>query len=192
MYPYSYVFWKGGVPVSAKKLAADSMMAALCAVLGYTALDLGTLKITFESLPVIFAALMFGPSDGILVGITGTFIYQVLRYGLSPTTPLWILPYAAAGLIAGAYAKKHDFSNSGREIRIIIFTAELTIFIFNTLAIYVDSKVFGYYSVPYVWGKIGIRFLICLVKSAVFGAFTPKLLIRLSGFTGNGRKNGKI
>lgn len=178
--------------MSTKKMATDAMLSAVCAVLGYIALDLGTLKITFESIPVIFAALMFGPVDGVLVGGIGTFIYQILRYGFSPTTALWILPYIVAGLAAGMYAKKHEFSNSDRELRMIILFAELIIFIFNTLAIYVDSKVFGYYSVPYVWGKVGIRLLICIIKSVVFGIFTPKILIKLSRFTGNGRKNEKI
>ena len=178
--------------MSAKKTATDAMLAAVCAVLGYVALDLGTVKITFESLPVIFAALMFGPADGMLVGGVGTFIYQILRYGFSPTTALWILPYVISGFVTGFYAKKHNFTNSVKEIRLIIITAELIILVFNTLAIYVDSKVFGYYSVPYVWGKIGIRLVICVVKSVAFGAFTPQLLIRLSKFTGNGRKNGRF
>ena len=177
--------------MSTKKIATDAMLAAVCAVLGYVALDLGALKITFESLPVIFAALMFGPVDGMLVGGIGTFIYQILRYGFSPTTALWILPYVIAGFITGLYAKKHEFSNTAKEIRLIIIAAEIIIFVFNTLAIYVDSKVFGYYSVPYVWGKVGVRLLICIVKSAAFGAFTPGLLIRLSRFTGNGRNNGR-
>ena len=56
------------------RLTTNAMMAAMCAVLGYVALDLGNIKITFESLPVLLAALMFGPVDGMLVGGIGLFI----------------------------------------------------------------------------------------------------------------------
>ena len=46
------------------RLTVNAMLAALCACLGYISLDLGNLKITFESLPVLMAGLMFGPASG--------------------------------------------------------------------------------------------------------------------------------
>ena len=91
--------------MTTRKLAADAVLAAMCAVLGALSLDFGNLKITFESLPVLLAALAFGPLDGLAVGGIGTLIYQLLRYGVSVTTPLWILPYALCGLLVGLYAK---------------------------------------------------------------------------------------
>ena len=57
------------------QLTLNAMLAAVCAVLGYLALDLFTLKVTFESFPVLLAGLMFGPVNGALVGLIGTFIY---------------------------------------------------------------------------------------------------------------------
>ena len=76
-----------------KKLAMDSMLAAMCAVLGYLSLDFGNLKITFESVPILLGALLLGPIDGMAIGGVGTLLYQLVRYGVSVTTPLWILPY---------------------------------------------------------------------------------------------------
>ena len=75
-----------------KKLAMDSMLAAMCAVLGYLSLDFGNLKITFESVPILLGALLLGPIDGMAIGGVGTLLYQLVRYGVSVTTPLWILP----------------------------------------------------------------------------------------------------
>ena len=46
-----------------KQLTLDAMLAAMCAVLGYLAIDTGTVKVTFESVPVLIAALMFGPQS---------------------------------------------------------------------------------------------------------------------------------
>jgi hypothetical protein len=53
------VSWDGKVPGNETQL---------CAVLGYISLDLGCIKITFESLPVLVAAMLFGSADGMLVG----------------------------------------------------------------------------------------------------------------------------
>ena len=36
-----------------RQLTLDAMLCALCAVLGYVALDLGSVKLTFESLPIL-------------------------------------------------------------------------------------------------------------------------------------------
>ena len=50
------------------RLSADAMLAAMCAVLGYLSLDFGNLKITFESVPVLVAALLFVLTTGFAVG----------------------------------------------------------------------------------------------------------------------------
>ena len=98
-----------------KKLTINAVMIAMCAVLGYTSLDFGSLKITFESLPILLSAFLFGPVDGMIVGGMGTFIYQMLRYGFSATTLIWMLPYVVCGLMAGIWAKKYDFKMTGRQ-----------------------------------------------------------------------------
>ena len=67
--------------VKTRKIALDSMLAAMCAALGYAALDFNNLKITFESLPILLGALLLGPVDGMAIGVVGTLIYQLIRYG---------------------------------------------------------------------------------------------------------------
>ena len=156
------------------------MLAAMCAVLGAVAIDLTVIKITFESFPVLLAAFLFGPVDGLLVGIVGTFIYQVLRYSLTPTTVLWILPYAVSGLLVGLCAMKHNYRNTDREIMAVTVVSELVILILNTLAIYVDSKMFGYYSPEIITGNLMLRIVICIVKSAAFGFIMPKILFAIA------------
>ena len=49
----------------------------------------------------ILAALLCSPLDGAAVGGIGTLLYQLLRYGVTATTPLWILPYILCGLLVG-------------------------------------------------------------------------------------------
>ena len=101
---------------STKQLALDAMLAAMCAVLGYLSLDFGNLKVTFESVPILLGALLFGPADGAAVGLVGTLIYQLLRYGGAVTTPLWIAPYVLCGLLVGLYAKRNGFALDRKRI----------------------------------------------------------------------------
>lgn len=167
-----------------KRIAIDGIMAALYVVLGYLSLDLGMMKISIEDLPVILAGLMMGPIDGMIVGGLGTFICQIIRYGFSVTTALWMLPYIVCGLICGLFAEKNNFYNSNRQLWLIIIASGLAAFALNTLAIYVDSRVYGYYSVPYVWGALGIRFAVLVIKTVVFGFVMMPLLKALARITG--------
>ena len=158
-----------------KQLAIDAMLIAMCAVLGYVAIDLQVIKVTFESLPILIAALMFGPVDGMIVGGVGTLIYQLLRYGVSPTTLLWMAPYIICGFIVGYVAKKNDFRLSNKQIMILVIVNELLITILNTGVIYLDSKIFYYYFPGIITGSLVPRLIVCVVKAAAFGALLPVL-----------------
>lgn len=175
------------------QLTIDALLAAMCAVLGgLLKIDLRVIKITLESFPVLMAAFMFGPLDGALVGGIGTFIYQMLAYPLSATTPLWILPYVITGALAGAYAKKHHFQNTPEQIRLCIAFSELLLLVLNTAVIYTDAKIYGYYSFAYVFGAVWTRLAISCVKVVLYSVFTHALLVKMSYYTRNGRSGGRI
>ena len=169
------------------RIAFCGMLAALTAVLGYFALDLGSIKISFEEYPVMLTALMFGPVEGALVGGIGTFLYQLLRYGLDPTTVLWIMPYILLGTFTGLYAKKHGFVNTDRQLGISIAAGELLILAVNTVVMILDAKI-KCYPVPVAFVSTLWRFGAAAAKSVMFAAITPMILKRLSRFTGNVRK----
>ncbi len=159
-----------------RRLALTGMLAALCAVLGYVSLDLGNLKFTFESLPILLGALLFGPLDGFAVGAVGTLIYQLLRYGISATTLLWIAPYALCGLLAGLWARARSFCMGRAAVLALVISNELLITLLNTGVMYLDSKIYGYYSFAYIFGSFFLRIGICVVKAAAFGVLLPVLL----------------
>lgn len=158
------------------RLSVDAMLAAMCAVLGYLSLDFGNLKITFESVPVLVAALLFGPADGAATGLVGTFIYQLARYGVTVTTPLWIAPYVLCGALVGAYARRHDFSLTQGEILFTVVSNELLITALNTVVLYIDSKLYGYYSPAYIFGSLALRAVICVGKAVAYSFALPPLL----------------
>lgn len=158
-----------------RQLTIDGMLCAVCAVLGYIALDFGNIKITFESLPILLGALLFGPVDGMLIGGVGTLIYQLLRYGVSPTTLLWIVPYVVCGLVAGACSRKRDGGPDRRQTVALVVAAELAVTLLNTLALFVDSKIFGYYFPGFIMGALAWRLVICVVRAVAFGLILPGL-----------------
>ena len=152
-----------------QKLAVNAMLAALCAVLGYVSLDFGNIKITFESFPVTLGALLFGPMDGGLIAFVGTLIYQLLRYGLSVTTLLWVLPIVVCGLLVGGISAKAKYALTRTQMLLTVMIGELVITLLNTGVLYIDSKIFGYYSFSFIFGTLLLRLGICLVKGFVFG-----------------------
>lgn len=167
------------------QLVTDAMLCAVCAVLGYLAIDLTSIKITFESLPILIAALLFGPIDGITVGAVGTLIYQYLRYGFTATTVLWMLPYIVLGFIAGFYAKKKDFRYKPTELGVLVVLCELVVTLLNTLVILIDSKFYGWYYPTLITGSLVIRLVVCIAKAIVFGVVLYPLLTAI-------RRNGGL
>jgi len=122
-----------------------------------------------------------------VVAAVGIFLYQLLSYGITATTVLWILPCVVVGGLAGWYAKKSGYNNSSKQILITFIVCELIICALNTGAIYVDSKMYGYYYPTIITGMILIRTLTALGKGVVLGLVSPPVLRALSKVTGNGR-----
>ena len=85
-----------------KKLCYIALLVAVYVLLSMTfTIKTGNLEITFKSLPVVVAALLFGPAGGGMTALLGEFLCQVMMYGLMPTTILWLLPPVARGLVIG-------------------------------------------------------------------------------------------
>ena len=105
-----------------RKLTTIALLSAVYVVLSIlTPIRIINFKFTFEAFPVLVAALLMGPWDGALVGSLGAFIYQLFfsGYGLTPTTPLWILPHFASGLLVGLYARKNNYDLDFKKIAFI-------------------------------------------------------------------------
>lgn len=169
-----------------RQLTFDAMLAAMCAVLAYLSIKVNNnLKVTFESVPVLIGAFLFGPLDGAVIGFVGSLIYQLFLsgYGVTVTTPLWIAPYVVCGLLVGLYAKKRDFSLRQAQVVFIVVAGELLVTAMNTGTIYVDSKVYGYYRPGIITGVLALRLVLCVVKALAYSYVLPPLLhsLRRSG-----------
>ncbi len=160
-----------------KRIVIDGMLIALYSVLSLTAaVNLGNMRITFEALPVLIAGILLGPWDGFAVGFLGSLIQQLISYGLTPTTLLWIAPHAISGLIVGFMAKGKKDSLDIKLTSAIAVVSALTVTALNTLAMYVDSKMYGYYSFAYVFGSLLWRILAGVITAVLFAVVLPPLI----------------
>lgn len=162
-----------------KQLAVNALLAALCAVLGLYALDMLSIKITFESIPILIGALLFGPVDGALIGGIGTLISQLIRYGLSATTFLWMLPYIVCGFFVGVVARIKRFELKTTWVVPTVVVAELLVTAINTFALFVDAHIYGYYTPELITGMLVIRIIVCIVKAVIYGFILMPLLSRI-------------
>jgi len=162
-----------------RRLVTVAMLTALFVLLSlYVKIDLGNMKITLDALPILIAALLYGPLPGAAVGFVGSFLVQMLTYGFTPTTLLWILPAGVRGLIVGAAAKRFDLTDRKKLLAVIILSA-LVVTTINTAVMAIDAKIYGYYSHAYVFGMLAWRYLSGILTSCVYAAVLPVLLQHL-------------
>ena len=132
---------------------------------------------TWCSITLVFlGALLLGPVDGLAIGGVGTLLYQLLRYGVSATTALWIAPYVLLGLCVGAVSARHSYDCTPRQLALLAVLGELGITVLNTGSLYLDSLIYGYYSPVFVFGTLPLRLAICAGKGIVLALLLPTLL----------------
>ena len=80
-----------------------ALLTAMMVLLKRTiAIETPYIKINFASLPIMLGAMLFGPVEGMVVGLLGELIAQITGpYGLAPTTVLYVAPAAVRGVVVG-------------------------------------------------------------------------------------------
>ena len=164
-----------------RRLVLDAVLIALYVLLGFLKIPIGNmLRINLASFAVTVCAVAFSPIDGLIVGFMGEFLSQILGpYGMTPTTALWALPEAVRGLLLGVFMlffvkKQLDASRLLKSKALSWYLIACVISgvlasLLNTFALYVDSKMFGYYNEYMVFGVLVVRLSIAAVMSCLFG-----------------------
>ena len=160
-----------------KRLVIDGLCAALYVVLSsFLSLNLGPIKLSIFGLPVILVGLLFGPVDGLTVGLVGGFLGQLTGpYGVSATTPLWMLPVGVLGLIPGLYAKRRPGAPVVWQLACVILLALVADTTITTGVMYVDCLVYKYSFATYV-PAIVWRYVADAVKTALYTLVLPPML----------------
>lgn len=165
------------------RIAACAIFAALFFVFDLFSIKAGPFKISLSGLPIIIIALMYGPIDAMIVGFCGALLGQLIGFGLTPITILWLLPHVARGFFVGICRKWiniNDFRKCGKSIiklSIVIIISSIIVTILNTLVMWLDSVVYDYYSYAYIWGALVPRFATGIVTAVVYSVITPLIII---------------
>ena len=162
---------------TAKKLVMIAMLTAVYVILCLVGtIRLWWMNISVATLPLILASLLFGPVGGLFVGLLGSFLEQLLNYGLMATTALWLVPNTVRGLLLGVYFRKLNYCPTRAQLIGALTVAALITTALNTLVMYLDSVVQGYYSYAYVFGGIVTRAIAGVVTAIVMALVAPPVV----------------
>lgn len=159
---------------SVQRIAIDAVLIAMYFGLSLLSVEISGIKLTFASLPTMICAMLFGPIDGFLVGFLGAFMEQMLKYGFTATTLLWVLPPAIRGLFIGGCAlllKKHMSVDAILQNKrpylyfVICVISGVIVSALNTLVFYADAKIFHYYEYHMIFGVFWIRIASGVISS---------------------------
>lgn len=172
-----------GRGISVYALCRVAVMAALYLPLARMAIEIGTLKLSFGSLPVTVLAMLAGPAEAAAAAAIGEVLKQLLSYGFTATTLLWVIPPALRGLLIGLAASRLACTGRRLEERSVICyavgmgSAVLTTLV-NSFILWADSVLYGYYFPGYVLGNLGLRLVVGII-TAVLVATVAMPMVKL-------------
>ena len=161
------------------------ILAALYVPLAvFAAIQIGNVRISFGSLPVVVSALLFGPVEAILVAGVGEFFKQLLTYGVTATTALYLIPPAVRGAVIGLVAVAMWKSGRRLESRKALYyvtcvCAGLLTTVGNTLVNWLDSVIYAYYTFAYVFGDFIYRSVVGVLTAIAIATVAMPLVALL-------------
>lgn len=164
-----------------RKLCLSAILAAFCFVLDYatTALEQvsgGNFKLSLSALPIIVSAICCGPLWGAATGLVGTFLTQMITYGISINTVWWVLPSAIRGLSIGLLFIAFRRSLKFHWLTIEIAVSAMLVTAGNTLAMYLDYKIGGYGNIQTIIAGLFMRIVSAVITSVIFALIMPPII----------------
>lgn len=170
-----------------KIMCLSAVMAAIYVGLDFLAVSIsapfgGSMKISLSGLPVIIVAIFGGPIWGAATGFVGAFIGQMVSYGFTPMTLLWVLPAVVRGLSVGFMFIL--FKRSTKPLILIIMTCISSVLVtaFNTLAKLVDFALYGAYypgapsSYIAVMAEVPPRVIAGIITAIILSLMLPTII----------------
>ena len=164
-----------------QKLCVCGILSALYFALEFLSQELsqivaGRIELPLSSLPLILAAVLFGPIWGGAVGLIGGFLSQAFsQYGLMVTTPIWIAPAVIQGIVMGVlfycFKKRCDFQTLFFEI----LCSSIVLTFLNSVALYCDGLINHYTSTVFSV-TLAIRICFGIAASIIFAILTPPIV----------------
>lgn len=159
-----------------RRMTMNAVFIALHVVLDFTSIYIGNeIKLSFASFPLLCASMLFGVADGVYVAGIGEFLYQLLMYGLGPTTLLWMAPPMIHALIAGLCAQRIGRLPNMKQTEVIVLISGVAAALLTTGVIYLDAKIIGY-PLGLTLAMMGFRLLNTLIMCVIYTLIVPRVL----------------
>lgn len=165
-----------------RRMCYAAMLAAMYVPLSlYVAVQVGNVRISFGSLPVVISALLFGPLDAVIVAMVGEFFKQLLTYGVTYTTVLYLIPPALRGLAVGlgaalALRRGRRLEERRALCYAVCVAAAICTTVGNTLINWLDSVIFDYYTPALIFGDLIWRLLVGMINAVVMASLAMPLV----------------
>lgn len=174
------------------RLALDAVLVALFVVFSvYLTVKTPIAEFSLASLPILLCAFLFGPFDALCVAACGAFFEQLLTFGLSPTTVLWILPSVAQALFAACGARLLSNRKGWLHLILLILLSEVLLTAVNTATLYLDGAIMGY-AVAALTVMLPGRLVNCAARAVISCLLIPAVLPRLRPFVRVGKERGRV
>lgn len=166
------------------RLVLDAMFIALYVVLSFflSVRIPPLIKISWASLPLLVAAFLFRPVDALAVAFCGSFLEQLLSYGIGPTTPVWMAPAMLHALFVSLLAPLCRKGHCRVRQTVLIAVSEFFLTFTNTAALYLDAKIVGY-SLGAITVVLPTRLLNGGIRAVLSAVLVPVLLVPLTRLT---------
>lgn len=159
-------------------MSVASSMAALSILLDFVSVRTNASKFTLYGLPLLFAGMFFGPWVGGLAGLVSGFISQVILYGITPTTPIWMIAPMMWGWLSGfIYHKLFHRKLQIPSVVITIVCTSLVVTLCNTASMWLDGLIY-HYPTPYVITQLFMRIITALILCIPYSFILYLCLVR--------------
>lgn len=111
-----------------KTLCACALLCAAAVVIAYICkfMTVGSLRITFENLPIIMSGIFFGPLAGFLTGLCADLVSTAVSfYGLGGLNPIITLGAGSIGFMAGMMYRVPGIKKEGVRILLAVGSAHV-------------------------------------------------------------------
>lgn len=158
-----------------RKIVLMALYIALFAILSfYGTINFHELKITLQNIPIYIASITLGMIPGAIVGFAGMFIHQLLAYGFTATTLLWVLPQTILGALAGyLFEKRIVRMDQTNRFAVTILLLQLMLTLLNTIIYTLDSLLYGYFNYLLIFGPIVIKLMLSIITGVVYFVVIP-------------------
>ncbi len=170
-----------------KSLCIASVLAALYTALELIAISTGAFafgnnyQIPISCFPLIIASILLGVYWGTSVGIVGSFLSQLLSYGIGWSSLIWMFPTIIYSLTVAVLYKTFNKNNKFYVIAFELIISSLVLSILNVLAKYLENYISDLTN-SLLAVFLPIKLVLAVVFAIVFAITAPPIIKKLRKF----------